>query len=169
MKCYEKVCMAAAMCVVSLMFALSGAVVLRADARARIASAPAGVIVTSTGLEYDEVQLPPGGTLIGDVKALDQTVLDVDDEYYSRYAQPDPFVIAEQGVRFHNVKLGDPKAIVKAKLGSAFEEITPPYPVNGVEIYNDALDATHLLWIQYAADDTVLFMVYQAYPTLAVG
>ena len=98
--------------------------------------------------------------------AKDAKGLYPDDLYYQRTSQ-DPFLfvpnLGQAGV-FHGIAGGDPKASVDAKLGTDFLiAYTDPNP-GGISIYADPEHPECLMWIQYDAQDKVVFIVFQTNP-----
>ncbi len=93
-------------------------------------------------------------------------MLDADDLYYTRKDAGTCLIVTEASgsVRFHNVKIGDPRSIVEGKLGAAFSLTFAAKDTAGIDLYQDAEDDSCILWFQYGADDTVRAIVYQKDP-----
>lgn len=154
---------------------------LAVSAKAKSASVPPGITLTKKGLVTDQKTLQQameqkasGSSAAGTSKASQAqkevlyslTVLDADDLYYTRNEGALPLVVtaASGAVRFHNVKVGDPRSIAMGKLGEAFVLAASAENAGGIDFYQDAENPAYLLWIQYAADDTVQALVYQKNP-----
>lgn len=153
---------------------------LAASAKAKTAPVPPGVTLTKKGLVTDQETLNKameqaafgGSSSSSKTSKVDETVLrsltvlDADDLYYTRTEGQLPLVVtADSGaVRFHNVKVGDPRSIVAGKLGEAFVLAASAEKAGGVDFYQDAEDTAYLLWIQYDADDNVQSLVFQRDP-----
>lgn len=151
---------------------------LPAAAKAKSASVPAGITLTKSGLVTDKDTLAKAmeeaaaGSSTSKSSKADQTVLnsltvlDADDLYYTRKDAGTCLIVTEASgsVRFHNVKIGDPRSIVEGKLGAAFSLTYAAKDTAGIDLYQDAEDDSCILWFQYGADDTVRAIVYQKDP-----
>ncbi|MGN1023574.1 MAG: hypothetical protein ACI4OJ_08750 [Lachnospiraceae bacterium] len=153
---------------------------LAVSAKAKTAPVPPGVTLTKTGLVTDQKTLSQamkqaasgGSSSSSKTSKVDETVLrsltvlDADDLYYTRTEGQLPLVVtADSGaVRFHNVKVGDPRSIVEGKLGEAFTLAASSEKAGGVDFYQDAENTAYLLWIQYDANDNVQSLVFQRDP-----
>lgn len=149
-----------------------------AFAKAKSASVPDGVTLTKDGLVTDmdtltqameDAQAGTTDNLSDEEQAVisSVTVLDADDLYYTREDAGTSLIVtaASGSVRFHNTKIGDPRSIVEAKLGTAFTKVYSAPDAGGIDLYQDNEDTSCILWFQFDANDTVTAIVYQKDPS----